>query len=98
VQLHVRTRIGQSGIVERSAPARSRRVAQAPQSFLLLGGDWIRLRAVAARREPRERALEIVAHLSNTLRLLRREILLFCRIRGEIVQLRFGAGDQLEVS
>ena len=97
VKVDVRSRVGQRRIVERAAPAGARRIPEAAQTLLLLGGDAGALGLIARGREPIERALQLGAHLRNAFRLIAREISLLCRILREVVELRLDARDKLPV-
>ena len=93
----MRSRVGKRWVVERAAPARSRRIPEAAQTLLLLGGDAGAFGLIAGGREPIERALQLGAHLRNAFGLIAREISLLCRILREVVELRLDAGDKLPV-
>src|SRR5439155_16997888 len=74
-----------------------RRIPEAAQTLLLLGGDAGALGLVASGREPTERALQLPAHLRNTFRLVAREVSLLVRILRKVVELGLDARDKFPV-
>ena len=70
VERDARPRIRQPGIVERTAAAGSGGVAEAAQPLFLFGGDRIGLRAIAARRNPRKGAHQLIVHPLRAIGLL----------------------------
>jgi hypothetical protein len=85
-------------IVERTASPRTGGVAEAAQALFLLGRNRIGLRPIAAGRDPRERARELIVHALHTLRIVSGSIVALLWIVRQIEQLRMRTSDQLPVA